>query len=474
MRQRWLVLGLLGVVMTLAVVGTALVTLRQVIAINSELAQVSRALHHHKTADEMHDALRADVARAELVGMGQSPVSAGQIRREAGRHATRFRRQLEAAAVLDLPRSLETELARIRPIQETYIVTAEAMAAAALSPRGVTPGAQTDYEAAYRFLVPEQNHLTARLVATTAQVERAAGDQRDQAERTMAVATSVALVGWLALVTWHRRSTRRLQGALVREAEHRSAADLLQRSLLPLHLPRVSGALLAARSVPGSARNRVGGDWYDAIHLPTGEVVLAVGDVVGHDLPAASVMGQLRNSLRAYAVEDASPASVLTRVNRAAHLLHTSDLATCICVVLDPETMMATWASAGHPPPLVTYPDNTRRLLEGEPGPPLGVMAATRYPEHSITMTAGDTMLLYSDGLVERRGLALGEGLAALQNVPVAHDDPERMCEQLLMSMVPENDNQDDVTCLLIQVQAESRTAHDLAASPAVGPGAHA
>ncbi len=474
MRQRWLVLGLLGVVMTLAVVGTALVTLRQVIAINSELAQVSRALHHHKTADEMHDALRADVARAELVGMGRSPVSAGQIRREARRHATRFRRQLEAAAVLDLSPSLETELARIRPIQETYIVTAEAMAAAALAPRGVTPGAQTDYEAAYRFLVPEQNHLTARLVATTAQVERAAGDQRDQAERTMAVAASVALVGWLALVTWHRRSTRRLQGALVREAEHRSAADLLQRSLLPLHLPRVSGALLAARSVPGSARNRVGGDWYDAIHLPTGEVVLAVGDVVGHDLPAASVMGQLRNSLRAYAVEDASPASVLTRVNRAAHLLHTSDLATCICVVLDPVTMTATWASAGHPPPLVTYPDNTRRLLEGEPGPPLGVMAATRYPEHSITMTAGDTLLLYSDGLVERRGLALGEGLAALQNVAVAHDDPERMCEQLLMSMVPENDNQDDVTCLLLQVQAESRTARGLAASPAAGPGAHA
>jgi serine phosphatase RsbU (regulator of sigma subunit) len=474
MRQRWLVLGLLGVVMTLAVVGTALVTLRQVIATNGELAQVSRALHHHKTADEMHDALRADVARAQLVGTGRAPSSAQQIRRDTRRHATRFRRQLESASVLDLPRSLQRELARLRPVQETYIVTAEAVAAAALSPRGVTAGAQTDYEAAYRFLVPEQNRLTARLVATTARVEQVAADQRDQAERTMAVAASVALVGWLALVTWHRRSTRRLQGALVREAEHRAAADLLQRSLLPLHLPRVSGARLAAKSVPGSARNRVGGDWYDAIHLPTGEVVLAVGDVVGHDLPAASVMGQLRNSLRAYAVEDASPASVLGRVNRAAHLLHTSDLATCICVVLDPATMTATWASAGHPPPLVAHFDSTRRLLEGEPGPPLGVMAATRYPEHRITMAAGDTLLLYSDGLVERRGLALGEGLAALQSVPVAHDDPERMCEQLIMSMLPENENQDDVTCLLIQVQADPRAARDLTASPAASPGARA
>jgi serine phosphatase RsbU (regulator of sigma subunit) len=472
MRQRWLVLGLLGVVMTLAVVGTALVTLRQVIAINGELAQVSRALHHHKTADEMHDALRADVARAQLMGAGRSTVSAEQIQRDTRRHATRFRRQVEAASVLDLPRSLRRELARLRPIQETYIITAEAVATAALSRRGVTPGAQTDYEAAYRFLVPEQNRLTMRLVATTAQVEQAAADQRDQAERTMGVAASVALVGWLALVTWHRRSTRRLQGALVREAEQRAAADLLQRSLLPLHLPRVSGARLAAKSVPGSARNRVGGDWYDAIHLPTGEVVLAVGDVVGHDLPAASVMGQLRNSLRAYAVEDASPASVLSRVNRAAHLLHTSDLATCICVVLDPATMRATWASAGHPPPLVAHSDSTRRLLEGEPGPPLGVMAATRYPEHRMTMAAGDTLLLYSDGLVERRGLALGEGLAALQSVPVAHDDPERMCEQLILSMLPENENRDDVTCLLVQVQADPRTASDLTASPAASPGA--
>jgi serine phosphatase RsbU (regulator of sigma subunit) len=472
MRQRWLVLALLGVVMTLAVVGTALVTLRQVIAINGELAQVSRALHHHKTADEMHDALRADVARAQLMGAGRSTVSAEQIQRDTRRHATRFRRQVEAASVLDLPRSLRRELARLRPIQETYIITAEAVATAALSRRGVTPGAQTDYEAAYRFLVPEQNRLTMRLVATTAQVEQAAADQRDQAERTMGVAASVALVGWLALVTWHRRSTRRLQGALVREAEQRAAADLLQRSLLPLHLPRVSGARLAAKSVPGSARNRVGGDWYDAIHLPTGEVVLAVGDVVGHDLPAASVMGQLRNSLRAYAVEDASPASVLSRVNRAAHLLHTSDLATCICVVLDPATMRATWASAGHPPPLVAHSDSTRRLLEGEPGPPLGVMAATRYPEHRMTMAAGDTLLLYSDGLVERRGLALGEGLAALQSVPVAHDDPERMCEQLILSMLPENENRDDVTCLLVQVQADPRTASDLTASPAASPGA--
>jgi serine phosphatase RsbU (regulator of sigma subunit) len=305
-------------------------------------------------------------------------------------------------------------------------------------------------------------------------VEQEAADQRDQAERTMAVAASVALVGWLALVTWHRRSTRRLQGALIREAEHRSAADLLQRSLLPLHLPRVSGARLAAKSVPGSAGNRVGGDWYDAIHVPTGQVVLAVGDVVGHDLPAASVMGQLRNSLRAYAVEDTSPASVLTRVNRAAHLLHTADLATCICVVLDPATMTAAWASAGHPPPLVAHSDGTRRLLEGEPGPPLGVMPATRYPEHSITLAAGDTLLLYSDGLVERRGLALGEGLAALQSIPVAHDDPERMCEEVLVSMLPESQNQDDVTCLLIQVQAEPRTVRDLTATPAVGPGAHA
>src|SRR3990170_2621777 len=239
MGQRLLVLVLLGVMMTLALVGSALFSVSRVSAVNRELVQVTGALRHHKTADEMHDALRADVARAELVSMGRSLVSAASVRRDTSRHAHRFRAALEAAGALELPAPLTRAFSRLRSVQEVYIKTAEAMVASALSPGGIAPGAQSDYEAAFLFLVPDQNRLTRRLVATTERVERAAAVQRSEAERTIFLAAAAALAGWVGLAVWHHRSMRGLQGALVREAEQRSAADVLQRSLLPLRLPRV-------------------------------------------------------------------------------------------------------------------------------------------------------------------------------------------------------------------------------------------
>jgi serine phosphatase RsbU (regulator of sigma subunit) len=469
--RRLLVLALVGVLMTLSVVATALLSVRDMNAVNRELARVSSALNHHKTADEMHDALRADVARAQLAGSGQLTVPGSVVRRETHRHAARFRAELEAVSSVDLPVALQTALRRLRPTQEIYVVTAERTVASALSPTGLTAGAQTDYEAAFAFLVPEQNRMTQRLLAATQQAQRAATAQRRQAEGTIGVAAVIALAGWLALAGWQHRSTRRLHAALIREADHRATADLLQRSLLPSELPRVAGAKLAAHSVPGNARNRVGGDWYDAINLPTGEVLLVVGDVVGHDLPAATVMGQLRNGLRAYALEDASPASVLTRVNRAAHLLDTSDLATCICVRLDPVTLVATWASAGHPPPLLAGADRPRRrMLTGEPGPPLGVTAPAAYPEHHLQLHSGDTLLLYSDGLVERRGVPIDVGMAALETLALERMAPEEMCERLLTAMLHNGANPDDVTCLLLHVEAGPSGTPDRAPAPDGAP----
>lgn len=452
MGQRLLAVALVGVLMTLAVVATALVTVNDLSVVNRDMARVSLALSHHKTADELHDALRADVMRAHLVGSGQLAASPEAVRKETHRHAARLRDQLEAAASVELAPDLKTALRRLRPIQQAYIVTAERAVESALSPKGLAPGAQTDYEAAFLFLVPEQASMTKRLLMETGRMERAAEVERNEAERTIVVAAVVALAGWLGLAGWQHRSMRRLQAALVREADQRSAADLLQRSLLPSRLPRVSGVELAARSVPGNARNRVGGDWYDAITLPTGQVLLVVGDVVGHDLPAATVMSQLRNSVRAYALEDSSPASVLTRVNRTAYLLGTSDLATCICILLDPGTRAGKWASAGHPPPLFASADGSRRLLVGEPGPPLGVTSPADYPEHRLLLEYGDTLLLYSDGLVERRGVPIDVGMSTLERLTQSHMPAEQMCEHLLAAMLNNGTNPDDVTCLLAQV----------------------
>ena len=454
--RRLVLLASVGVAMTLAVVVTAFVLVSEVSDVNRQLAQVSVALNHHKTADEMHDALRADVARAQLVGAGRLDVRESQIRRETDAHATRYQAAVRAVARIPLPPRLERTLGRLGPFQDIYIVTARQLVRSALSSRGVIPGAESDYEASYKTLAPAQHRVTTLLMATTARVEQDAARQRRRAEGTIGFAAVAALGGWLALAGWHHRSLRQLREALVREADHRAAADLLQRSLMPESLPQVDGTRLAARSVPGNVRNRIGGDWYDAIHLPSGQLLLVVGDVVGHDLPAAAVMGQLRNALRAYALEDHSPATILSRVNRAALLFQSSDMATCIVVAIDTATMRASWASAGHPPPLITSPQAPPRLLAGAPGPPLGVIAEAKYPEHQVLLEDGDSMLLYSDGLVERRGFPIDVGLARLSSIDVPDAGPDETCGYVLSTMLEHGANRDDVTCLFLRVELPS------------------
>jgi serine phosphatase RsbU (regulator of sigma subunit) len=470
-RQRLLLLGLVGVLMTLTVAAAALVCLAEVSAINRELVQVNRAQRYHQDADMMHDALHADVARAELAGLGRPGISAAEVRRQTARHAASFRDDLSDAAALDLPPGLQTPLEQLRPRQQTYILIAQAMVDSALTHRGSTASARASYEAAYRGLVPTQARVTDRLVATSARVARAAAAEKAEAERMIGLATLAALAGWIALVVWHRRSTERLQRALVREAEHRSTADLLQQTLLPARLPMVPSVRLAARSVPGSSAHRVGGDWYDVVNLPTGQVCLVVGDVVGHDIPAATTMGQLRNALRAYALEDASPTRILARVNRAAHLLEVSDLATCICAVLDPTTMEVEWASAGHLPPLLSPADGAGRLLGGEPGPPLGVTTAAEYRQHTERLQPGDTLLLYTDGLVERRGTPIDAGLEALEELVLGPADPEDVCDRLLARVADNGAGRDDDVTLLV-LQAVGSSAEEPAEEPSNAPAA--
>jgi len=262
-----------------------------------------------------------------------------------------------------------------------------------------------------------------------------------------------AFGGWLAALVWLNRSVGGLHGALLREAEQRSAATLLQRSLLPTELPSAPGVRIAAASQPGQSGNRVGGDWYDVIRLPSGHLGLVIGDVVGHDLPAAARMGQLRNALRAYAVEADSPATVLCRLNRAAYLLDVADLATCLYADVDPATPAVRWASAGHLPPLVAARTGEGRLLTGEPGPPLGVVSSAEYADHELRLDPGGTLVLYTDGLVERPGEPIDTGLTALASATTAQPTPEALRDHLMTSLLgPTPRAGDDVTMLLIQV----------------------
>ena len=190
----------------------------------------------------------------------------------------------------------------------------------------------------------------------------------------------------------------RLNSALVHE--HR-VATLLQRSLLPKRLPEGRWRWrAAARYLPAS--DEVGGDWYDVFELPRGRVGIAIGDVVGHGLRAATLMGQLRTALHSYAIEDIGPAATLERVDRFIQAIPDDAMATASYAVLDPVDGQVRIASAGHLPPLVVGPQGDR-IVDVKPATPLGAFPYGAYHEHEIELTARRRrLILYTDGLIER------------------------------------------------------------------------
>jgi GAF domain-containing protein/anti-sigma regulatory factor (Ser/Thr protein kinase) len=255
------------------------------------------------------------------------------------------------------------------------------------------------------------------------------------------------------------------------EREHAVAATL-QRSLLPAELPDVPGTVIATRYVPAVAEVEVGGDWYDVIPLAAGRVGLAMGDVVSRGVRAASVMGQLRNALRAYALDGHPPALVLERLHAMLRTLERREMATLAYMVLDPIALSFTLASAGHPPPLVLSPEGRVCLIEEGRGPPLGAVADAIYKETSGVVAPGATVLLYTDGLVERRDMWLDEGMErlAVESEAAAGAAPEELLERLLAALVPEGGARDDVAALAIQLTPvmPDRLALRLPADPPV------
>ena len=210
-----------------------------------------------------------------------------------------------------------------------------------------------------------------------------------------------------------------------------SNVEMLQRSLLPERLPEVEGIQIAARYMPGGAD--VGGDWYDAIPLDGGRVGVAMGDVVGHGIGAASLMGQLRHAMRAYALEGHSPAGVLDRLDRLVRGLDGGQMATLLYLVMEPDHGTVRFASAGHVPPLVIGPDGDAHYLESAPQPAAGRVREPRPPRDcTMELTPGSTIVLYTDGLVEERGVSIDQGLEALR-LAASQDacHPDELCERL-------------------------------------------
>jgi PAS domain S-box-containing protein len=243
-----------------------------------------------------------------------------------------------------------------------------------------------------------------------------------------------------------------IEHARVYEREHR-IAETLQRSLLPERLPHLPGLAVAARYLPAAAEAEVGGDWYDVIPIAGGGVGLVMGDVAGKGLAAASMVGRLRSALRAYALEGHEPGRVVEQLNRLVWTeLSESQMATLLYVVLDPADGAVRWVNAGHLAPLLLVGDRLPHFLEGGRSVPLGVMPFPAFEESSVKLEPGATVILYTDGLVERPGEHIDEGLGRLAAaVREAPDNPEELCDQLLATLVPEGAAPDDVAVLALQ-----------------------
>jgi anti-sigma regulatory factor (Ser/Thr protein kinase) len=238
------------------------------------------------------------------------------------------------------------------------------------------------------------------------------------------------------------------------EVEHVAAvAETLQRSLLPERLPEVPGLDVAARYVAGSADAQVGGDWYDVVALRDGHAGIAIGDVVGHGLDAAARMARLQNALRAYALEGLRPSLVLERMNGFAREVAGGPMATLLYGVVDPEEGQLRMASAGHPPPLVIG-DGDNHYAEGPAGSPLGVIPFPTYEEATVSLAPGSTVLLYTDGLVERPEAPLEEGLDWLRGFTTGvPTHPDELCGALLQSRFRDAPPRDDVALLAVRLE---------------------
>ncbi|MFC1403244.1 MULTISPECIES: GAF domain-containing SpoIIE family protein phosphatase [Streptacidiphilus] len=253
--------------------------------------------------------------------------------------------------------------------------------------------------------------------------------------------------------TYCRFAEQIIENQRLYEREH-TIATTLQQSMLPQHLPHVPGLEITAHSVPGARGMEAGGDWYDVLALGRGRAGLAIGDVMGKGLPAATAMGQLRTALHSYALIDGeNPAAVLGDLNALIGDMELSDLATAAYLVLDPLRHQLHLASAGHCPPLL-LDHNGARYLESGQGPPLGVQDAWHADNGTIRLEPGSLLILYTDGLVERRGEDLDTGLERLRQCALtAPGDLGELCAHLLDGCVGNAvETEDDVAILAVRV----------------------
>ena len=239
-----------------------------------------------------------------------------------------------------------------------------------------------------------------------------------------------------------------------RFAHGRQLVETLQRSLLPDRLPHHPRLELAARYLPSGLAPQIGGDWYDALELDRDRTAVMIGDVVGHGVRAATTMSELRNALRAFAVEGHSPGAALQQLDRVVHATFGPGMiATVLFLIIDAAKGTVSISRAGHPPPALRSAGGEIRFLETGNTLPLGIDDRVKADEAEYPVNPGDTLLLFTDGLVERRRESINTGFDRLRDAfATAPADVEELCDYILERTVTEQASHDDIAVLAVRV----------------------
>ncbi|MGH2944402.1 MAG: SpoIIE family protein phosphatase, partial [Solirubrobacteraceae bacterium] len=256
---------------------------------------------------------------------------------------------------------------------------------------------------------------------------------------------------------------------MVQDLGERHVAHTLQRSMLTTQLPAVEGAELAVRYLPGTRHTEISGDWYDVIPLPDGRVGVVIGDVVGRGIEAAATMSQLRTALRAYAIEGLEPAVVVAKLHRLVDHLRVGLSTTLVYLDFDPFTREMRYVSAGHLPVLHVPAERRSRFLPGARSTPLGTApVGTEIPQERLVLEPGDAVLLYTDGLVERRDDGIDNRLEQLRAaVAAAPADLQAGLEHLTATLGDDDAlRHDDVALLALRVTGAADETFAAAIAP--------